>query len=405
MRKFRLIIYFSLFVLSIADGLAEVFPVHKRPAPDMAIEVIDTRIPELQHRKFFETDWIKIVEKTGDNAISVNIQDRALLEKAATVFYHANKARQFFLSNFGPESLNHLKKLVIRLNITRSFNDVAHFGGAHLNPDFNNALTIPPSGGARLSHYEPWGHEIWFRPGKLVKGDAGFTRIGETFEQTGFTRLFASNALKAGFSAYASETAIEGGIENLSHSHHLQTMAVGFGMAFLLPKALKVAGKYIKQDYFLETALVPEIIYHEFVHAVLAKEISPRNSTPVGEGLANFFASQIARTSQIAHKAGDRQRGYSGRDGESDPFYSLELEARALAQHNFCFQLLWHSNKVLGETGKRIIYRASHNLNSTQDIKYGLIDALFLSVDEIAPESHKTLLKLRLNKFLNDAGL
>src|SRR5665647_2012988 len=54
--------------------------------------------------------------------------------------------------------------------------------------------------------------------------------------------------------------------------------------------------------YWLDTALVPEIIYHEYSHAALSDRLVLSHSTAVIEGMADFFAGQIADSPTLAKK-------------------------------------------------------------------------------------------------------
>jgi hypothetical protein len=50
---------------------------------------------------------------------------------------------------------------------------------------------------------------------------------------------------------------------------------------------------FMEKYYYLDTALVPEIIYHEYAHIALSDEIAPTHSTGVVEGMADFFTMII----------------------------------------------------------------------------------------------------------------
>lgn len=380
------------------------FDVHRRAAPDKRIDIYPTCIPELKDATKFETDHLKIVYKTEDEAISIN--DEKLKVRAASAFYHLQIAREYFIENFGEKSISHMKQLVVRIEMDRGFTDVAHFISEKQGLSHNNALTIPPSDHNRLPHYDEWGYEIWFRPGKKIKSEIGTDEAAAMLESQQMRESLAMNMFTTPAMDLMSELGSTGRISSMSMENHLETLGVSLGLLYILPKAIKLSGKVIKQTTFLDSVLIPEVIYHEFVHVALGNYLSPRVSTPVIEGLANFYAAKIAGGDKIAHRSGDRQRGLRSRDGSKESWYQLQLERGALAQHNFTFRLLTQISDVLGEdAGVEVIYNSVQRLDEGSDIKYDLMNAIFLSLEESKKISNPRLKKMRLNRLANEFGL
>src|SRR5690606_27928122 len=61
-----------------------------------------------------------------------------------------------------------LPKMVVRIEHTNQFSELGHFAHDNLEPQFNNALTIPAGKGLERKGVKPWGIEIWFRPAKRI---------------------------------------------------------------------------------------------------------------------------------------------------------------------------------------------------------------------------------------------
>ena len=125
-------------------------------------------LPNLISDNSYDGKYFKIVYGKSDEAISFDDTDEIQL-KAATTYYHLNKARQFFTDVIKSDYVKGLPPLIIRLDLINVFNEVGHFANDHLNPQFNNALSIPAGAGYPPKNIHPWGNEIWFRPSKKIQ--------------------------------------------------------------------------------------------------------------------------------------------------------------------------------------------------------------------------------------------
>jgi len=74
------------------------------------------------------------------------------------------------------------------------------------------------------------------------------------------------------------------------------SLIMEFGYQFIDPISKATARKW----YWLDTALIPEIIYHEYAHAALSDHLVLSHSTAIIEGMADFFAGQIAGSPKLA---------------------------------------------------------------------------------------------------------
>lgn len=404
MKSLVLIICSSFWFSMMAQGACEKFPVHLREKPNSKIEVRPTCLKELEGKDSFENKDIKVVLGTEKKAILKN--NKKYLEKAATVFYHTNKAIQYFRKSLGQNILEHMGQLTIRLDMERSFLEIAHFGGEHLPPQYNNALTIPPSNQRKLDKYDPWGFEVWYRPGKTIKIPEPLRAGAESLEGSHLQESSLIMGLGLPLSRAAAEFAESGDLSSIELSGHLDSVAFTFGIFFILPKIMKIADGHIKTKVFLETSLIPEIIYHEFAHVALAKFLSPRQSTPLIEGLANYYAVQISEGTKIAHRNGDRQRGLRDRDATKKDIYHTSMETRARSQHNFAFQLLFHlKNTLPSKQADSLMFATVKKLSADSGIKYDLFNALLDSIRESKEVKSKRSLMLKINRMAQEFGL
>src|SRR5690606_27017830 len=125
------------------------------------------KLTNLVSHDSFDGEYFKIVRGKSDEAISFD-EDRELILKAATVYHHLTKARNYFVDKLDSDYVKGLEKVVVRLELTNQFSELGHFAHDNLGPQFNNALTIPAGQGMASRNISPWGKEIWFRPSKKV---------------------------------------------------------------------------------------------------------------------------------------------------------------------------------------------------------------------------------------------
>src|SRR5690606_1307067 len=115
-------------------------------------------------------------------------------------------------------------------------------------------------------------------------------------------------------------------LENFRKQSHMQTLSrflVGLINKNLFPQGVDVNSVFrtfgsslmielgyqtmdeltylLGRKYFhLDSALVPEIIYHEYSHVALSDHLVLSHSTAVIEGMADIFAGFIGNTSKLA---------------------------------------------------------------------------------------------------------
>jgi hypothetical protein len=342
----------------------------------------------------------RIVEGKSETPLPINTARPAIALKAATVYYHLTRARNFWIRTLDSEVVKHLPPLTIRLEITNGFSDLAHFQHESIDPQFNNALSIPAGTPFRGSSASAWGPEIWFRPMKRLrpmdlpqvsspKEPNPLQLLAEslsgTLRLTQFSRM-VQTALEATFfpesgSSYSSSLIRQGGT-------WVMTELILAGLRHLNPR-------FIQDEFYLDSAMIPEIIYHEFSHIALSKDLKLNLSTPVVEGMADYFAARISDHPIIAGGI----VGFSNirpKNANQTSAYQVEWEERIHSNADFVLSLLWGVHQELPLSGDFLVMNAAAHLASTRaDIRHDLIRALLTACSKNCPNPLRDRMKLR----------
>ncbi len=113
----------------------------------------EVKLDYLQSKDSFDGKYFKIVlDKPKDlttppekePAISFNDPDKDLVLKASNTYFHLNKARDYWVNQVRSDYVRNLPKIIVRLNIKNKFSELGHFEQEWIEPQTNNALSIPP---------------------------------------------------------------------------------------------------------------------------------------------------------------------------------------------------------------------------------------------------------------------
>src|SRR5690606_15293458 len=129
----------------------------------------------------------------------------------------------------------------------------------------------------------PWSEEIWFRPMKVISTKDLDNRLGPNpFAQAldglekpvnDFTyRKWRMDTISAIFDS----TARSGYGKDLMWA--AGTFAV---MKVIIEGAGRMDPLFMNKWYYLDTALVPEVVFHEYSHVILSDKLALSHSTPV----------------------------------------------------------------------------------------------------------------------------
>lgn len=361
-------------------------------------------LTDLLSAEKFEGKYFKIVNGKSDEAIGFN-ESLELTLRAATTYYHLTRARQYFIEKVKSEYVAKLPQMVIRIEITNQFSELGHFAHDNLTPQFNNALTIPAGEGLASKGVKPWGMEIWFRPKKRIHlrdiqtNDLGnqefhvlMTRFRNQIHMQSLTRFLAQLVIAA---TTSSDTLTKDALIRTAGS----SIIMEAGYQFYEP----ISKFFSRKWYWLDSALVPEIIYHEYAHAALSDHLVLSHSTATIEGMADFFAGQIAQSPKLAKKI-KKYNTFNGKDATRKQEYMLQFEATQYANTDFVFGMLWELKNILGsEQGEAFMFELRKKITTNSSVRVDLVEGILTTCDEICDSPF--LDKLRILKALNLRGL
>jgi hypothetical protein len=369
----------------------------------------DVVLTNLISEDSFNGEFFKIVKGKSQEAVKFS-EEKHLTFRAATAYYHLMKARTYFIEKVKSDYVANIPKMTIRIEHTNQFSELGHFAHDNLEPQFNNALTIPAGRGLESRGVKPWDMEIWFRPSKKVhiselnvNGAAQQefkVLLGQFRDQTRMQSLnrFLSNVIVA----YTKEQQ-PGAPGPFSQEALIRTVGstliieAGYLLMDPLTKALS------RKWYWLDTALIPEIIYHEYAHAALSDHLVLSHSTAIIEGMADFFAGQIADSPTLAKKI-KKYNTFNGKNAKRKQAYQIEFELGEYANTDFVFGLLWELKNILGaEKGESFMFDLRKNLTTNSSIRNGLVEGIIKTCEETCDQPFND--RIRILKALNLRGI
>lgn len=363
-------------------------------------------LTDLVSNDSFDGAHFKIVKGKSDEAIKFD-EDDALTFKAATAYYHLTKARNYFVEKLKSEHVLNMDKLVIRLEHTNQFSELGHFAHDNMEPQFNNALTIPAGKGLASRGVKPWGMEIWFRPVKRIHlRDLKTNNLANqefTVLMSGFRNQIHMQSLQRFLSGAIVATTQEGAPSPFATENLIRTVGSSIimevGYQFIDP----ISKFFSRKWYWLDTAMVPEIIYHEYAHAALSDHLVLSHSTAIIEGMADFFAGKIANSPTLAMHI-KRYNTYNGKNAKKKQDYMLQFEMSDYANTDFVFGLLWEMDKIVGaDKGEAFMFELRKKLTTNSTIRGQLIEGILQTCDEECTTPFVD--KLKMLRALNLRGI
>lgn len=362
-------------------------------------------LQDLTSAEAFDGEHFKIVRGKGDDAVKFS-DDKALTFRAATAYYHLTKARSYFVNQVKSKYVAAIPKMVIRIDHTNQFSELGHFAHDNLEPQFNNALTVPAGKGLASRGVKPWGMEIWFRPSKKIH--LNDLRVNNTAnrEFQVLMKQFRSQTHMQSMQRFLTSAILattEDGVSMDPKDAIIRTVGASvimeFGYQFMDP----ITKLFSRKWYWLDTALVPEIIYHEYAHAALSDHLVLSHSTAIIEGMADFFAGQISGSPELA-KHIKKYNTYSGKDAEKKQDYLIQFEMSDYANTDFVFGMLWELKNILGEEkGETFMFELRKKLTTNSTIRGQLVEGILETCEESCATPF--LDKLRILKALNLRGI
>lgn len=402
----NLILLTFFFVIVTTQVWAREFRAVVRTENNKATEEM-VKLEDLISENSFEGSHFRIVKGKSEDAIRFDA-DEALVFKAATVYYHLTKARNYFVENVKSDFVARYSQMVIRIEHTNQFSELGHFAHDNLDPQSNNALTVPAGKGMTSRGVKPWGTEIWFRPVKRVHvrdlNTNGMAMQEFNVLMRGFRDQIHMQSLQK-FMANSVQSMIAGpevpnpfALGSLMRTAG-SSLIMEFGYQFIDPITKFTSRKW----YWLDTAMIPEIIYHEYSHAALADHLVLSHSTAIIEGMADFFAGQIAGSPKLA-KHIKKYNTYNGKNAKRKQEYTIQFELSDYANTDFVFGMLWEIKNILGEEkGEAFMFSLRKQLTTNSSIRKELIEGILKTCDEVCETPFVD--KIQILKALNLRGI
>jgi len=367
-------------------------------------ELVQKELPNLVSTSCFDGKYFKIVKGKNETPISINETDEQLKLKAANTYYHLNLIRDFWVNVMHSEYVKSMPKITIRLEITNLFSDLGHFQHDSIDPHFNDALSIAAGEPMEGVNIPSWGNEIWFRPVKIIKTedlphsglDSGGNQLtkyasmlSEPIKSTATNRFIQLTLQKLFYPQQFGS-----GANSYQTLMLRQTGTIVLTSLFL--EATKHSDKlFLEKYYYLDTAMIPEIIYHEFSHIALSDTLTLGLSTPILEGMADYFSATYSNNPHIA----DKIKRYSlsmPKNGDNKNNYNPIYETNLFANSDFVLSVLWSVRKEFPEIADRLVYNARSMLKTGfSDIRHDLIRSLLESCTTICSDPRADRMKMR----------
>lgn len=383
----------SLFIYS-SGVLAREFTVIDRQDNSIKTHYKKVQLEDLNSDTHFEGTYFKIVYKKSNEPIPFSA-DKSIVQRAANIYYHLTRAKNFWLD----KSSNTFSQLTIRLDITNGFNEFGHYSNDNLDPQYNNALSVPEGVTPEwvpADKYDKWGKEIWFRPMKKVSTQDVINELGPNPVTVALKQMQAPfinytvnqfNQTLMNHAFYASLTKNSLGKD---FGRFLGTIALTY---FVIEASKKMDPLFVEKWFYLDSSMVPEVIYHEYAHLILSDHLEMSHSTPVIEGYADYFAAIMSNKRKVYAKVPGHSNS-NPKDPYNERHYSHMDELKASS--DFVLAVLWDVRETLGsEVADQVIYESRKKLETkTATIHQHMIRAILDTCSEICPSPRVARLKL-----------
>ena len=400
MKKHSVLLAGLIFSTSLLASEGPALTILKRSEKSLRVFYTKEEMVDLESPNSFEGKYFRIVKGKNKEAISFDEKDEQLLLKAATVYYHLNKARDFWVNEMKSENAANLPRATVRIEIQNLFDELGHFANDARSPQFNNALTIPdgetPSW-VPADKQDKWGKEIWFRPRKdiltkelppigpnpIQQGLAALEQPVLGFVQDQFNVTLMQHLF---YPAYTTKPLYQSAIQ-LIGTYAMLKVAI-YGSKYADPL-------FMDKWYYLDSALVPEIIAHEYSHMVLSDNLAMSHSTPVNEGLADYFAAVMSGKRKVYAKVAGHSNA-APKDTQNKRPYSHWDESNRTATGDFTLSVLFDVRETLGnEIGDKVVYQSRKYLKTeSSTVSDGLLRAILKACDDKCEAPRRDKLKL-----------
>lgn len=367
------------FAVVSAHAFEKSFTVKVRDGKKLITE--ERMLTDLTSETAFEGSYFKVVKASSSDAIRFDDEDRDVVMRAATVYYHMSATREYFDGLALPDESGLRKQMVIRIDQEQNLSEVFHFDPRPEMNQYNASKIIPPSDPFMLAKdVQPWGYEIWFRKAKTIKRNSPLTYLSLQINSRDFKTMLMGQLLYTDMVSMT-QSAVMGYFNPMDH---LISMAFSIGLSELIPQTLGLVGKFAKQRYYLDSAMIPEIAIHEFSHIALSPVFGLKKSTALNEGFANYFAHKVTGLKKLGARARKHNLSDAPKSALNRAKYSFDQEMlKQAAYGSFTFSLLYELDQALGTEGEKILTRSLFYLQEDSNLKAGLTDAVRRAINDV----------------------
>jgi hypothetical protein len=335
-------------------------------------QFVKAKLNDLYCGKGFEGKYFKIVNQKDNHAINFQ-DDPELVKRAANVYHHLTVARNFWIDEIKSDFVKSMPQITIRLQITNGFSRVGHYQNDDLEVNNNNAWTIPAGSTPRWAeHQEVWGQEIWFSPMKKIESRTLVTSSGNNpltdslvmvkepvlnFVEGNLTQSMLNTLF---YPTYQSTTLLN------SVLIHVGAIGAMYGVIEISKKMDKL---FMDKYFYIDTAMIPEIIYHEFSHIALSDNLQPIHSVAVIEGMADYFATRIANTEKMYRSIKDFSAN-AHKNAKNKKHYHPHMEHENNAQSDFTLGFLWSIKGEIDKTNVKRLKEGRQELANADTLIY-----------------------------------
>lgn len=403
----KTLILFALLIPTVTFAKADnlLFDVLTRNDNEKPL-VEKVKLPDLVSDESFDGKYFRIVKGKDEEAIRFDA-DYALTFRAATVYYHLSIARDYFLNKIKSEHVAKLPKMVIRIEHTNQFSELGHFAHDNFDPQYNNALTVPGGTGLTSRGVKPWNTEIWFRPAKKVHLKELNTNDLQAREFNVLMSKFRNQIHMQSLQRFLISLVIAVTADHAADPLTVDNVVRTAGSSLIMEAGYQfydpITKLFSRKWYWLDTALIPEIIYHEYAHAALSDHLELSHSTAIIEGMADYFAGKIADSPKLAMNI-KKYNTYNGKNAKRKQDYMIQFEMTEYANTDFVFGLLWEMGTIVGKDKEEaFMFELRKKLTTNSTIRGQLVEGLLETCDEQCAKPFTD--KLRILKALSHKGI
>jgi hypothetical protein len=179
---------------------------------------------------------------------------------------------------------------------------------------------------------------------------------------------------------------------------HAVSMLLSVGLSESIPRLIHLISKAIPGSQQVDTAMIPEVAYHEYTHIVLSRVFALSSSSALNEGFPNYYASKISGLTRLGAHLGKYVKGVAPKNSNSRATYSWDQDYKKWAAFgSFTLSLLVELDHAFGVEGQKIITAALDPslLSSSSHLKPDLEAAIAESIRRVSKEPGLRLLQAR----------